>query len=185
MTDEEIIRLFAERDESAPEEARRKYGEYLKGVARSILRDERDAEECVNDALLAAWDNLFSVRPASLKAYLKTLTRNISVSRARANSAGKRRAENDASPYEELEEVAARTMTEEAPEAAELAAAISKFLRTRGETERNIFIRRYWFEDSVSEIADRFGIGESKVKMTLKRTRDRLAAALAKEGFLK
>jgi RNA polymerase sigma-70 factor (ECF subfamily) len=185
LKDDEIIRLFTDRDERAPEEARQKYGTLLEGIARGILRDQRDAEECVNDALMAAWDNIAEVRPSNLKAYLKTLTRNISLDRARANSAEKRQAEREAAPYEELENVAARTNVEADADADELAAAISEFLRGRRDLERRIFIRRYWFGDSIADIAKRFGIGESKVKMTLKRTRDKLSDALNKGEFLK
>lgn len=182
--DSEIVRLFARHDEAAVDAAKQKYGEYLGGVARGILHDARDAEECVNDALLAAWEQIPAAPPANLKAYLKTLTRNICVSRVRSNSALKRKAQQDAEPFDELEELLDGGDVAEQVEAAELAAAISQFLRGRKADERNIFIRRYWFGDSVDDIAKRFGLGQSKVKMTLKRTRDRLRDALRKEGHI-
>lgn len=185
MEDFDIVRLYKERSELAIEETRAKYGRCLMGVARDILKDERDAEECVNDALLSAWNDVPLSAPDDLKAYLKTLVRNGSLSRLRRDNAAKRIPEGGISPLDELEEVLGEGDVEDKAETAELAAAISGFLRGRKTEERVMFIRRYRFGEDVAFIAGELGVSESKVKMTLKRTRDRLKAHLVKKGFLR
>ena len=181
--DENIVRLFLERDERAPEEAKKKYSGYCLYIARNLLRDPRDAEECVNDALMAAWSSIPPNRPENLKTYLGKLTREAAVDRLRWNTAQKR-AGDELDPLDELDGIVGRSDVESEIEARELGGAISSFLRERSGTERDIFIRRYWYFDPVGEIAARFGFGKSKVKMTLKRTRDALAEYLRKEGYI-
>jgi RNA polymerase sigma-70 factor (ECF subfamily) len=185
MDDKDIVRLYKERSEVAIEETRAKYGGYLLGVARGILKDERDAEECVNDALLSAWNDVPVTAPSDLKAYLKKLVRNGALSRLRRNNAAKRLPEGGISPIDELEEALGGGNVEETVEAAELAGAISDFLRGRKAEERVMFIKRYRFGEEVASIAGALGVSESKVKMTLRRTRDRLKVQLEKKGFLK
>ena len=185
MDDVDIVRLYKERSELAIEETRAKYGKSLMGVARDILKDERDAEECVNDALLSAWNDIPLSAPADLKAYLKKLVRNGSLSRLRRDNAAKRIPEGGISPIDELGEVLGEGDVENKVETAELSAAISGFLRGRKTEERVMFIRRYHLGEDVASIAGELGASESKVKMTLKRTRDRLKVHLAKKGFLK
>ena len=185
MKDSEIVQMLIERDENGAEELRKKYEKYMEKVARDSLHDGRDAEECVNDALLAAWNSIPPQEPEDLRAYLSTLVKNIAISRVRRDNAVRRAPGNETLPLDELEDLIGDGQVEEAAEVNELSAAISRFLRERSESERNIFIRRYWFDDSIDQIARRFGAGESKIKMTLKRTRDRLRSFLKKEGFLR
>ena len=181
---DETVRLFLDRDERAPEEAKKKYSGYCMYIACNLLRDERDAEECVGDALMAAWESIPPNQPENLKAYLGKLTREAAIDRLRWNTAQKRAAGSEIKPLDELDDIVGRDDVESEIEAKELGRAISAFLRERNETERNIFIRRYWYFDPVDNIARRYGFGKSKVKMTLKRTRDALADYLRKEGYI-
>lgn len=182
MNDSEIVRLFLDRDESAPAEAQKVYGEYCRCIARNVLRDDRDVEECVNDALLAAWESIPPHRPENFKTYLGKLVREFAVDCRRRNSAQKRDPGSVAS-LDELEGIVADCGADKIFSELELANLISGFLRSASETERNVFIRRYWFYDSIDAISRRYGMGESRVKMILKRVRDRLAVCLKKEGY--
>ncbi len=182
--DERIVRLFLERDERAPEEAKEKYSGYCTYIARNLLSDERDVEECVNDALMAAWKSIPPNEPQNLKTYLGKLTREAAVDRLRRNTAMKRAPRDSLLSLDELEDAVCDGGVEPSVEAKELGKAISAFLRERSDTERSVFIRRYWYFDPVDDIAARYGFGISKVKMTLKRTRDALADHLRKEGYI-
>ena len=180
MEDRAITDLISARDENGLQAAREKYGKYVEAVVRNVLSDSSDAEECVNDVFLAVWDNIPRALPANLKYYLAKLAREKAIDRLRSNTAQKRGGNVTFVPEEELEEALSGSEVYERIEAAELTALITEFLRGLGEAERNVFIRRYWYFDSVEDIAARFGFGKSKVKMMLKRTRDRLAAYLGK-----
>lgn len=184
MEDTAILELFLARDEKAIAEIKQKYGTYCGYIAGQILGNEQDAEECVNDALAAAWNSIPPQEPENLKTYVGKLTREISISRYRREHAQKRFNGEYAVSLEELEEVLSGGDLAEEMEAKELAGRISVFLRTRPERERNVFVRRYYYNDPIKEICRRYGLGESKVKVTLKRTRDRLAEFLRKEGLL-
>lgn len=185
MEDREIVEAFLKRDEDAVRHASEKYGRYCLAVAGRVLSREEDAEECVNDALLAAWNSIPPQKPERLSTYLGKLTRRIAVSRLRAETAGKRGGTEAVLSLEELEEsIPDGEDFTEALEAEELAGFISAFLRRLPQEERVLFLRRYWYFDSIREIADAAGYRESKVKMKLKRTRDKLALALRQEGYL-
>lgn len=184
MQDREIVALFSRREETAIAEAQEKYAAYCLTIARNILGSPEDAEECVNEALHAAWNSIPPRQPENLKTYLGKLTREISLSRWRREHAGKRFPGEPPLPLDEIAEVATDDSFSPDTDEKELSAAISDFLRTLPATERNLFLRRYWYNDSVADICRRFGFGESKVKMTLKRTRDKLAKKLKKEGFI-
>ncbi|MBO4584627.1 MAG: sigma-70 family RNA polymerase sigma factor [Clostridia bacterium] len=181
MNDETIVGLFWNRDESALAEAQEQYGAYLLYIARNLLRDEHDAEECLNDALLAAWDSIPPNRPENLKTYLGMLARDAAINVLRRRNAKKRKAESVGS-LEELTELASACTVESALGERELARLISAYVRSLGEPERGVFVRRYWYYDSIESICDMYGFGKSKVKMMLKRTRDGLAAFLKEEG---
>ncbi len=185
MDDSDIVWLYMERSERAIVETRVKYGAYLLGVARGVLKDERDAEECLSDALLSAWNDIPTSVPADLRAYLKKLVKNASLSRLRREKAARRFPDGGLSTIDELEEVLGSGNVEETVEAAELAEAISEFLSGRKTEERVIFVSRYRLCEDVATIAAKLGASESKIKMSLKRTRDRLKACLTKKGFLK
>ncbi|MBR5114208.1 MAG: sigma-70 family RNA polymerase sigma factor [Oscillospiraceae bacterium] len=185
MEDSRIVELFWARDEAAISEARGKYGRYCLSVAANILGSGEDAEETLSDALYAAWNAIPPHRPAMLSTFLGKLTRRAALKKVREASAQKRGGGQLALTLEELSEcVSGSGSAEEAVEAAELARAVNAFLAALPAQERNIFLCRYWYLDPVADIASRFGCGQSKVKMTLKRTREKLRTHLEKEGYL-
>lgn len=184
MEDAQIVGMFFDRDEDAISETKKKYSDYCSYIAGNLLCDERDVQECVSDVLLSAWNSIPPHRPENLKTYIGKLTRESAVDFLRRNSAGKRVSAEATTPLDELEEVIGDHGVEEALEKKELSRLISSFLRTLREEERNVFVRRYWYYDPVKEICRRYDIGQSKVLVTLKRTRDKLALYLKKEGYL-
>ncbi len=181
MNDEKIIALFKERDETAIAETRAKYGSSLRGIAKRICRSDADAEECESDAYLAAWNDIPPYDPGDhLFSYLAKIVRASAISRVRKKTALKRGGDT----VELTEDVAsAADVTEKEVFSRMTERAVSDFLRSIPEEKRNIFLRKYWFMDSVSEIAERFGVSEGKVKTVLFRTRNDLKRYLKKEGF--
>ena len=165
MKDREITALFRERREEALEAAMKQYGGLCFSVALGVLGDREDAREAVNDALLRAWNSIPPQDPEFLDAYLAKLTRRAAVDRLRRDRARRRRT------------------AEDALETGELTALIGRFLRSRPEAERKVFLRRYWYVEPVSGIAADLGFSESKVKSMLHRTRKALGAFLEKEGY--
>ncbi len=184
MDDRAIVEKFLARDEDAVREAQQRYGAYCLSVADNVLGNRQDAEECLSDALLAAWNSIPPHEPENLRTYLGKLVRETAINRRKRNARQKRIRAEDTCPLDELEELVADGSVGDAVEEEELSRAISRFLWSVGETKRNVFIRRYWYCDSVPSICARYGFGKSKVLMMLKRTRDDLAAYLKKEGFL-
>lgn len=184
MKDEEIIELFFQRSDKAVEETQSKYGRYCAYISKNILGNDEDAEECVNEALHAVWNSIPPEKPDNLKAYFGRLTRNISISRWRDRHSAKRCPGEFSVSLEEIEEIAVDDDFDAKADEIIISKAISAFLRTLPEDERNIMIRRYWFNDSVKSICERYDFGESKVKVTLKRSRDKLAKYLKKEGLI-
>lgn len=184
MRDKEIVELYRQRSEKALEETQTKYGKYCEYISLNILGNAQDAEECVNEALVTVWNSIPPRQPNNLKTYIGRLTRNISISRWRENHAEKRCPGEFAAALEEIEEVAVDDDFDSAVNEAALSKALSDFLRSLPAGERNIMIRRYWFGDSIKSICERYDFGESKVKVSLKRTRDKLAEYLKKEGFI-
>ncbi len=183
MNDDLLVQRFLRRDESALSTAREAYGRYCFSIAQNVLRNEEDSEEALNEALLAAWNSIPPQEPKNLKTYLGKLIREIAIDRLRKNHAQKRIPRGELLPLDELETLIGENQLEDTLEEAELSRIISGFLRAQKETERNVFIRRYWYYDSIEEICRRYGFGKSKVLMMLKRTRDRLAETLKKEGY--
>ena len=185
MEDREIVELFWRRDEEAVVESRRKYGGLCFSVALGVLGSPEDAEEAASDALLGAWNSIPPQKPEYLDAYLAKLSRRAAIDLLRKERALKRWSGEAALALEELQDVVSGASgAEEKLEASELAGLIARFLRTRPETVRKIFLRRYWYVESVSEIAGAFGWSESKVKSLLFRTRKSLRSYLEKEGYL-
>ena len=182
--DREIVERFLERDEDAIAAMRGKYGAMMTRLARNIVGDDGVAEECVNDACLAAWNSIPPHEPEKLGPYAARLTRNVSLRRYRDDSAAKRGGGDAAVSLAELEEcIPGDNSAEEAVEEREIARVIDGFLSSLGKTERVIFVRRYWYSDKIADIAALTGCGESKVKMSLLRTRQKLRKRLEKEGI--
>ena len=184
MSDEATVTKFFNRDETALSDVKQRYGNYCKSIADNILPDRRDGEECVNDALLAAWNSIPPNKPENLKAYLGKLTRAKALDILRKNNAEKRVDAAALVPFDELEEALGVNTVEDAVTQSELSRIISEFLHGQSAAERKVFVRRYWYCDSVSDICARYGYGKSKVLMMLKRCRGKLAERLKKEGYL-
>lgn len=184
MEDEKIISLYWDRDEAAIRETEGKYDRYLTKIAMNILNDLEDSRESVNDTYLAAWNSMPPQRPNILSAYLAKLTRRISIDRYRYRNRDKRRESEFAVSLNELNDcVSAGNTTEEALDVKILAESIGAFLRTLPEETRAAFIGRYYFLDSIKEVAAYCGMTESKCKTLLHRTRRSLKDYLTKEGF--
>lgn len=185
MDDSRIVELYWLRDQRAIEETQAKYGTYCNSIARQILDSREDAEEVVSDTYIAAWNAIPPQRPAILRTFLGKITRRLALKRMRSRNTQKRGTSTCAIALEELEEcVPSGFRIDERLEAEELTELIDRFLAGLREEERNMFLCRYWYFDSVGDIAERFACTRSKVKMTLLRLRKKLLAQLQKEDYL-
>ncbi|MBR4732618.1 MAG: sigma-70 family RNA polymerase sigma factor [Lachnospiraceae bacterium] len=184
MEDQLIVNLFFERSEKAISELANKYGKRCKALAVRILENEEDAEECVNDAYLAAWNNIPPEHPTFLGAYVARITRNLSLSKVRADLALKRKSEYDVC-VEELEEVLrSKENVEDAILTGELKGAINHFLEKQEKTDRIIFVNRYWFCKNANEIAKEIGQSTNYVNVRLHRLKERLQKYLKAEELI-
>ena len=184
MKDAEIVALYWERNEVAIQQTQQKYGAYLSKVAYNILSDFEDSKECVNDTYLKAWSSMPPQRPAVLSTYLGKITRQLAIDVFRKKHSAKRYASQYALSLEELgDSFSGGTTPEQALDAGKLDEAIGRFLRTLPEDARNTFIGRYYFFDSLKEVARYCGMSEARAKSLLYRTRQSLKAYLVKEGF--
>ena len=182
MEDRAIIALYWKRAETAILETKKQYGRLLLSISRGILRNEEDAEECENDTYLRAWDTIPPKRPEKLSAFLAKITRNLSLDRYDEKHAEKRGGGEVPLLLDELAEVIADEAAFPA-DTEDLSEVLNAFLGRLKPDARTIFLRRYWFGDSVQEISARSGFGESKIKMSLLRTRQNLKEVLEKEGY--
>jgi len=182
MDDNKILALYRERNEHAIEETAAKYGRLCLTVATNLLASPEDANECVNDTWLALWNSIPPEEPENLTAYICRITRNLALNRLRLANTAKRAAGAEISIHE-LEEILPDTRQQPQPDAQELGRLINAFLHTEKPAARDVFVRKYWFFDSVSEIARQYGYSENKVKSMLFRTRNKLKAYLKKEGY--
>lgn len=184
MQDEKIVELYWKRDEAAIEETGKKYEHYLSKIAYNILADLEDSKECVNDTYLKAWNSMPPHKPEVLKTYLGKLTRQRSIDMFRSRNRVKRQGSEYAVSLSELGEcVSGGDETEQSVDMHLLAEAIRKFLCSLSPEARNTFIGRYYYMDSMKEVAAYYGMSESKVKSLLHRTRLRLKTYLEQEGF--
>ncbi len=182
--DETIVELYWERKESAIEQTEQRYGGYLQKIAYNILADWEDSKECVNDACLAAWRSIPPHRPKVLRSYLAKLTRQIAIDRLRNRKSVKRKASEYSLSLSELSDTFSCSYSvEEAFNAELLQEAIGRFLHTLPKETRIAFLGRYYYFDSLKEVAAYCGIKESKLKSLLYRTRQSLRSYLIKEGF--
>lgn len=184
MEDIEIVKLFTERNEAAIAAAMEKYKSYCMRIALNILHSHEDAEECVNDAFLKAWELIPPHEPQTLSTFLGKITRNLAISRYRQAFAEKRGGGETSLAFEELSEIVSGDADVQGEaERQELLGEINTFLRKLPEQKRNIFICRYWFCESVREVAERFSLSESNVSVILNRVRQKLREHLRKRGF--
>lgn len=185
MEDEQIIALFFQRSPDALPETKRKYGALCQSVARKILPDQRDVEECVSDMLLRLWNAIPPEIPRSLSAYIARITRNLSLDRYSYNTA-EQRSTALTEAFEELEPwlPAGFGDPESAFDRKQFRTVMNDFLRALPKMSRIFFLRRYWYGDSIREIAEALQVSEAKVKTSLFRTRQRLRETLDKEGIV-
>ena len=184
MEDSKIISLFFERSEQAIEALNQKYGAVVKKTAANILDDRLDVEECVNDTYLRVWNNIPPHTPDPLAGYVCKIARNLAVNRYHANRAEKRSG-NYSLILDEMEEcVPSGVNVESEHDAKELSAAINRFLSTLNQEDRFLFVRRYWYADTVAELAALTNGSANRISVRLFRLREKLRITLTKEGFL-
>lgn len=184
MEDGKIVDLYWARSERAVTETEKKYGKYLHHIAANLLGDLSDVEECVNDTYMGAWSSMPTHRPNRLAPYLAKLTRWLALGKLRESNALKRGGgEPDLALDELAESLDCGFDTQTELEYKELARAVKRLLSDLSQSERDMFLARYWYAASIEEIAKSFGCTEGRVKTALHRTRKKLAAALEKEGL--
>ena len=179
MKDTDIITLYNQRDERAIYETHRKYGDYCMSISLGILHNHQDAEECVNDTYLHTWKSIPPKQPSVLRTFLGKLTRNISIDRLRSMKRQKRSCELVVS-LEEIKDVL--TATVETAEG-ELTDLLNGFLDGLPDTERRLFVGRYWYGYPVGKMAAGYGMTPNAVSKQLARTRERLKAYLNERGY--
>ena len=185
MEDRQIVDLYFARSDQAVAETEAKYGAYCRAIARNVLGSEPDAEECVSDAYLAAWNSIPPQNPQSLAAYVGKLTRHKAIDRLRETRSLKRGGDAVTLALEELDEcIPGHTSVEDEVLRRELGGAIRRFLAGLERTDRTVFLLRYWYLCPVAEIAARLGYTRGKVKTRLFRTRKKLRDYLEKEAFV-
>ena len=185
MNDHEIIALFFERQENAISATAEKYGKYCHAIAYNILFNHLDAEECVNDTYLGAWNGIPPQKPSNLTAFLGKITRNLAINRYKYHSAVKRGSGQIEIVLSEIENCIPNIKgIEETLDEAHLVAVINRFLHAQNKTKRNVFVQRYWYMYPICEIATMHDMSESKVKSILYRMRIELKQNLEKEGIV-
>lgn len=183
MEDEKIIDLYWERSEQAVAVTQEKYHSYCYRIAHNILYNREDSEECVNDTWMCAWNSMPQERPGLLGAFLGKITRNISLDLYRKTHAKKRGSGECTYIFDELTDCVQEDRINEQLDRDELAEALNHFLERQKLENRIMFVRRYWYMDSIADIAGRLHCGESRVKSSLMRTRAKLRDYLREEGI--
>lgn len=184
MEDEAIVALYLERSEQAIKETDLKYGKFCYSISYRLLHNEEDAAESVNDTYLEAWNSIPPHKPLFLPAFLGRITRRLSVDRFRKNHAKKRGGGEYPVLLDELSEcIPSKESVELQVELKELANSINSFLRGLSSEKQQVFLRRYWYGDSMEELGNRFGFSTGKIKSMLFHIRKKLQEHLKKEGF--
>lgn len=184
MKDIDIIKLYFARSQKAIEETHKKYGAYCNSIADNILCNRQDSEECVNDTYLKAWNTIPPKEPENLRTYLGRITRTLAINRYKMYSAEKRGGSNTDIMLSELEGcIPSSISVEDAVDEKRLVMLLEEFLKKQSDTKRSIFIRRYWYCESISQIAKDFSVSESKITSILYRMRIKLKGYLEKEGI--
>lgn len=185
MEDKHIVELYWARNETAIQETATKYGNYCFSIAYTILNDRPEAEECVNDTYFDAWKVIPPNRPSNLATFLAKITRRIAIDRCRISSAQKRGGDEVILALDELDEcVRGSHDVESQVQYKEMVTVIQHFIGILPETERRIFLLRYWYLESTQSIAERYGFSQSKVLSMLHRIRGKLRTQLKKEGYI-
>ncbi len=181
MDDTKIIALYESRDEAAVAETQKKYGGLCRYIAEQILQSREDAEECVNDAYHKAWNTIPPQKPESLGSYIGMLTRQLSINRYKQNHRYKRGGGQVPLILDELQECIADKSDMPTADDITLRDALNHFLGALPERTRMVFMRRYWYMDEVSKIANDYGLSEGHVNVLIYRTRKKLQEYLEKE----
>jgi len=186
VDDNEIIELFWQRNETAISAVTAKYSKYCYSISYNILHNNEDADECVNDTYLRAWNAIPPTRPDNLAVYLGTITRRLSLNRYHKKSAQKRGSGLIDAVLSELDEVVldASSSFDEDLDGEIIIETLNRFLARLPEKQRNVFVRRYWHLRSIEEIAGDYELTATNVKQILFRSRNRLKKELKKEGIL-
>lgn len=185
MRDSDIVDLYWKRSELAIKETEKKYGRYCYSISYNILQNSEEAKECVNDTYLGAWESMPPNRPSRLSTYLGKITRNLSLNRFKYYSAEKRGLGQTELALVELEDcISSKFSVEQVAEEKMLVQVLETFLWNQKEQKRNMFIRRYWYLQSIKEIARDYRMSESKVTSLLFRVRKELKEYLEKEGIV-
>lgn len=185
MEDAQIVELYWKKNADAISETASKYGAYCFTVADNILHSAEDSEECVNDTWLHAWNAMPPQKPDVLRMFLAKITRNLSFNRFNARNMEKRGGGEIVLVLDELSEcLASEADVEAAYEATELEQCIRHFVRSLPERNRNVFVRRYFFTEPTSIIAERYGLTANNITVILSRARKKLKRELNKEGYL-
>lgn len=183
MNDREIINLFLARDENAIKLTDERYGAKLKSIAFAILNDRESAEECINDTYLEAWNRIPPHEPADyLLEFLTKIVRHIAIDRCRKEKRQKRRVESCELTQEMLECIPAEN-SDDGQGCEDLTEVINRFLETCTDEQQNVFVRRYWYFDTIPQISERYGFTQSKVKVMLHRMRTNLKKRLKAKGY--
>lgn len=182
ITDSEIIDLYFDRNESAIKETQKKYGRYCHSIIWNILRNNEDIDECISDTYLCVWNKIPPERPAFFQAFIAKIARNLALKRYEYNNAQKRKVDMVVSIAELTNEVCVGVDDSEKISEKELIDIINSFLKREKEIVRNVFIRKYFFFDSIHSIAQRYSISESRVKNILFGSRIKLKEYLEREG---
>ena len=184
MNDSDIIQLYWDRNDRAIRETSEKYGRYCGSIAKNILGNAQDAEECVNDTYFNAWNAMPTHWPERLAAFLGKITRNLSLNRYKRSHAEKRGCGEFVLVLEELADCVSGTDTvEQEIDRRELIRAVNSFVSGLPERKRHLFVRRYWYADPIADIADVYGMGAGNVAKTLERVRKQLRIYLMERGF--
>lgn len=183
MDDTQIVDLYWARSETAIAETEKKYGRYCHYIAYRILNSDEDAREVVNDTYLKAWETIPPQRPSPLKPYLGTISRRLALNRYTAQNAQKRGGQVALALEELAECIPNEDSGTELGESLALRQALNEFLRRLPRKTRKVFVRRYWYADTIAEIAEQYSMKESAVAMLLFRTRHKLKDYLEKEDF--
>jgi len=185
MDDDAILDLFAARAETAICETSHKYNGYCLKIAMNILQSKEDAEECVNDTFLRAWNSIPPERPVVFRAYLAKIVRNLSLDKFKQSTRKKRGGDSVTIMLSELEEcLVSNSGVESEFDRGLMVQALNNFLEELDAENRLVFMRRYWYSDSIATIAEGCRMSESKVKSMLFRTRRKLKLYLKKEGLM-
>jgi len=184
MDDEKIVQLYWNRNEKAIPATADKYGNYCTSIAKNILGNREDAEECVNDTYWNAWNSIPPHKPRRLSTFLGKITRNLALNRYKHETANKRGGGQTTVILDEIAALVSDTdSVEQAIDRKELIRSIDNFLDRLPPDKKSIFVCRYWYFDSISDIADRYGMTENNVSVTLNRLRLKLHNYLLERGF--